>query len=163
MITYASWSFRQSQRRYFTTRREMLAAVTMCNYFRSYLRGAQLTSRTDHQSLRWLQKFAIVTACWPGGICFSGTSRSPSNTARGLSKLILMSSQYGQYLRPDCLVGPPDLVVVDSTSTSDLAEQPLATLAMGDSRDSDLFLGLSGETWVAAMRPSVTCLRLTLI
>ena len=29
----------------------------MCTHFRSYLRGAQFTLRTDHSSLRWLQKF----------------------------------------------------------------------------------------------------------
>ena len=40
VIAYASHSLRLSQRRYCTTRREMLAAVTMCNHFRSYLRGA---------------------------------------------------------------------------------------------------------------------------
>ena len=34
-----------------------LAAVTMCTHFRSYLRGVQFTLRTDHCSLRWLQKF----------------------------------------------------------------------------------------------------------
>ena len=57
VIAYASRSLRQSQRLYCTTRREMLAAVTMCNHFRSYLRGAQFTLHTDHRSLRWLQKF----------------------------------------------------------------------------------------------------------
>ena len=43
------------QRRYCTTRREMLAAVVMCTHFRSYLRGSQFTLRTDHSSLRWLK------------------------------------------------------------------------------------------------------------
>ena len=57
VIVYASRSLRLSQRRYCTTRREMLAAVDMCTHFRSYLRGAQFTLRTDHSSLRWLQKF----------------------------------------------------------------------------------------------------------
>ena len=57
VITYASRSLRLSQRRYCTTRREMLAAVVMCAHFRSYLRGAQFILRTDHSSLRWLQKF----------------------------------------------------------------------------------------------------------
>ena len=37
--------------------REMLAAVSMCTHFRLYLRGEQFTLRTDHRSLRWLQKF----------------------------------------------------------------------------------------------------------
>ena len=57
VIAYASRSLRLSQRRYCTTRREMLAAVVMCTHFRSYLRGSQFTLRTDHSSLRWLQKF----------------------------------------------------------------------------------------------------------
>ena len=48
VIANASHSLRLSQRRYCTTRREMLAAVVMCTHFRSYLRGAQLTLRTDH-------------------------------------------------------------------------------------------------------------------
>ena len=39
VIAYASRSLRLSQRRYCTTRREMLAAVVMCTHFRSYLRG----------------------------------------------------------------------------------------------------------------------------
>ena len=56
VIAYASRSLRISQRRYCTTRREMLAAVVMCTHFRSYLRGSQFTLRTDHSSLRWLQK-----------------------------------------------------------------------------------------------------------
>ena len=57
VIVYASHSLRLSQRRYCTTRREMLAAVVMCTHFRLYLRGAQFTLHTDHSSLRWLQKF----------------------------------------------------------------------------------------------------------
>ena len=57
VIAYASHNLRLSQRRYCTTRREMLAVVVMCTHFRSYLRGAQFTLRTDHSSLRWLQKF----------------------------------------------------------------------------------------------------------
>ena len=57
VIAYARRSLRQSQRLYCTTRREMLAAVTMCKHFRSYLHGALFTLRTDHRSLRWLQKF----------------------------------------------------------------------------------------------------------
>ena len=55
VIAFASRSLRLSQRRYCTTRREMLAAVVMCALFRSYLRGAQFTLHTDHSSLRWLQ------------------------------------------------------------------------------------------------------------
>ena len=49
VIAYASRSLQQSQHRYCTTRREMLAAVGCCTHFRSYLRGAHFTLRTDHQ------------------------------------------------------------------------------------------------------------------
>ena len=58
VIAYANRSLRLSQRWYCATRREMFAAVTMCTHFRSYLHGAQCTLRTDHRSLRWLQKFS---------------------------------------------------------------------------------------------------------
>ena len=51
VIAFASRSLRLSQRRYCTTCREMLAAVMMCTHFRSYLRGAQFTLRTVHNSL----------------------------------------------------------------------------------------------------------------
>ena len=66
-IAYASRSLRLSQRRYCTTRREMLAAVIMCTHFRSYLihtshfepiivrSGGSRDSRTE-------------TECWLAGI-----------------------------------------------------------------------------------------------
>ena len=38
--------------------------------FISYLRGAQFTLRTDHRSLRWLQKFRKSDGMLPDGICF---------------------------------------------------------------------------------------------
>ena len=37
--------------------REMLAVVSMCIQFCSYLRGARFTLRTDHKSLVWLHRF----------------------------------------------------------------------------------------------------------
>ena len=89
VIAYASRSLRLSQRRYCTTRREMLAAVVMCTHFRSYLRGAQFTLRTDHSSLRWLQKFhnedAIAgTYCW-------ASFRLPLNIVQGLNMPMRMA------------------------------------------------------------------------
>ena len=42
VIAYASRSLHLSQRRYCTTRREMLAAVVMCTHFRSHLRGGSV-------------------------------------------------------------------------------------------------------------------------
>ena len=63
VIAYSSRSLRLSQRRYCTTRREVLAVVVMCMHFRSYLQGAQFTLRTDHSSLWWRQKF-----CYGGSL-----------------------------------------------------------------------------------------------
>ena len=57
IIAYVSRSLCLSQRRYCTTRQEMLAVVVMCTHFRSYLRGDQFTIRSSHSSVRWIQKF----------------------------------------------------------------------------------------------------------
>ena len=57
VIAYCSHALRPSQRKYCTTKREMLAVVSMCIQFRSYLRGSKFTLRTDHKSLVWLHRF----------------------------------------------------------------------------------------------------------
>ena len=57
VIAYCSRALRPSQRKYCTTKREMLAAVSMCIQFCSYLRVAKFTLRTDHKSLVWLHRF----------------------------------------------------------------------------------------------------------
>ena len=46
VIAYGSRALRPSQRKYCTTKREMLAAVSMCIQFRSNLRGAKFTLRS---------------------------------------------------------------------------------------------------------------------
>ena len=46
VIAYRSRALRPSQRKYCTTKREMLAVVSMCIQFRSCLRGAKFTLRT---------------------------------------------------------------------------------------------------------------------
>ena len=51
VIAYASRSLRISQRRYCTTRREMLAAVVMCTHFRSYLRDCYTEDRPQLPSV----------------------------------------------------------------------------------------------------------------
>ena len=56
VIAYCSRALRPSQRKYCTTKREMLAAVSMCIQFRSYLHGIKFTLRTDHKSLVWLHR-----------------------------------------------------------------------------------------------------------
>lgn len=56
-IAYASRSMTKTQRRYCTTRRELLAIVTFLQHFRHYLLGKQFLVRTDHSALRWIMSF----------------------------------------------------------------------------------------------------------
>ena len=152
VIAYASRSLRTSQRRYCTTRREMLAAVVMCTHFRLYLRGSPFTLRTDHSSLRWLQKFKNehgMLARWylllgQFSVTFEYRPGSLHNNADGMSR------QCGQSKRPDCPVSAADLPTIDTDAQSLLVDQPFATSEMGDSMDADLLPELSGETWVAS-------------
>ena len=152
MIACASRSLRISQRRYCTTRREMLVAVVMCTHFRSYLPGSQFTLRTDHSSLRWLQKFKNedgMLARWylllgQFSATFEYRPGSLHSNADGMSR------QCGQCRRPDCPVSVADLPAVKAETQSLLVDQPFATSEMGDSMDLDLLPELSGETWVAS-------------
>ena len=152
VIAYASRSLRLSQRRYCTTRREMLAAVVMCTHFRSYLRGSPFTLRTDHSSLRWLQKFKNedgMLARWylllgQFSVTFEYRPGALHNNADGMSR------QCGQCKRPDCPVSATDLPTTDDDTQSLLVDQPFATSEMGDSMDADLLPECSGETWVAS-------------
>ena len=56
-VAYASFTLNKSQRRYCTTKRELLAMVLMIEHFRPYLLGRHFTVRTDHSSLLWLKAF----------------------------------------------------------------------------------------------------------
>ena len=124
----------------------------MCRHFCSYLRGAQFTLRTDHRSLRWLQKFRNsdgILARWymllgQFSVTFEYRPGSQHPNADGISR------QCGQCLRPDCPVSSPDIGTRKTESTSKMVDQPFVTSAMGDSMDSDLLPELSDETWVAA-------------
>lgn len=57
VIAYGSRTLSKEQRRYCTTRRELLAVVAFMKQFRHYLLGQEFTVRTDHSSLRWLCNF----------------------------------------------------------------------------------------------------------
>ena len=136
VIAYCSRALRPSQRKYCTTKREMLAAVSMCIQFRSYLRGTKFTLRTGHKSLVWLHcfkdtegmmarwlhtlqqfQFSIVHRVGRDHSNADGLSRAPTTPCR-------------QCTRVDC---PP----VDTT--------------VGDSEDADLVPLQSGEDWVAQL------------
>ena len=152
VIAYTSRGLRLSQRRYCTTRREMLAVVVMCTHFRSYLRGAQFTLCTDHSSLRWLQKFQNsdgMLARWymllgQFSVTFEYRPGAQHANADGMCR------QCGQCMKSGCPVSSPDSRVDNMDSTTALLDQPFTSSEMGDSMDADLLRELSGETWVAA-------------
>ena len=110
-------------------RREMLAAVVMCTHFRSYLRGSQFTLRTDHSSLRWLQKLKNedgMLACHDN-VQSDTTQSSPESLHTNADG---MSQQCGQCRRPDCPVSAADLPTVDADTQSLLVDQPFAISEM---------------------------------
>lgn len=59
-IVYASHVLTPLQRRYCTTRKELLAVVKFCRHFRHYLLGRSFTVRSDHNSLAWLTRFRHI-------------------------------------------------------------------------------------------------------
>ena len=105
----------------------------MCTHFRSYLRGAQFTLRTDHSSLRWLQKFCNgdgMLARWymllgQFSVTFEYRPGAQHANADGMSR------QCGQCTRPDCPVSSSDSLVTDVDATTVLLDQLFASSEMG--------------------------------
>ena len=56
-IAFFSRVLNDTQRRYCTTRRELLAVIIALQHFRHYLLGTHVILQTDHQSLKWLRTF----------------------------------------------------------------------------------------------------------
>ena len=57
VVSYASVTLSSTEENYCATRRELLAVVFFCHYFRHYLIGDPYIVRTDHSSLTWLMNF----------------------------------------------------------------------------------------------------------
>lgn len=57
VVCYGSYSLTTEQKRYCTTRKELLAVVRFTRQFRHYLLGRSFEVRTDHSSLTWLLRF----------------------------------------------------------------------------------------------------------
>ena len=57
VIAYRSFALTPEQKKYCTTRKELLSIVRFTRQFRHYLLGRIFTVRTDHSSLTWLLKF----------------------------------------------------------------------------------------------------------
>ena len=126
----------------------MLAAVSMCIQFRSYLRGAKFTLCTDHKYLVWLYRFKDtegMMARWLHTLqqfqfsIIHRACRDHSN-ANGLSRA--PTSPGRQCTRPDF----PTV-----NTTVEVSEQPFDAESLGDSEDADLVPMQSGEDWVAQL------------
>lgn len=57
VVAYASRALTKQERKYATTKKELLSMVTFTKYFKHYLLGREFVLRTDHNSLRWLHNF----------------------------------------------------------------------------------------------------------
>ena len=57
VVSYGSFVLTPEQRKYCTTRKELLAVVRFTRQFRHYLLGRKFLIRTDHNSLTWLLRF----------------------------------------------------------------------------------------------------------
>lgn len=57
VVAYASRALTKQERRYATTKKELLSLVVFTKYFKHYLLGKEFILRTDHSSLRWLHNF----------------------------------------------------------------------------------------------------------
>jgi len=58
VITYASRTMMPAEKKYETTRKELLAIVTGLKHFRQYLLGRHIIISTDHAALSWLRRTA---------------------------------------------------------------------------------------------------------
>ena len=90
VVAYCSRALRPSQRRYCTTKREMLAVVAMCLQFRSYLRGARFTLRRT--TSRWCGCIVLKTrrVCCLDGYILCNSFSSPLYTGRERTMEMLM-------------------------------------------------------------------------
>ncbi|KAG1943646.1 hypothetical protein F2P79_015127 [Pimephales promelas] len=58
VVAYASRALTKQERKYATTKKELLSVVTFTKHFKHYLLGREFLLRTDHSSLRWLHNFS---------------------------------------------------------------------------------------------------------
>ena len=57
VVAYASRALTKQERKYATTKKELLSMVAFTKHFKHYLLGKEFVLRTDHNSLRWLHNF----------------------------------------------------------------------------------------------------------
>ena len=57
VIDYFSRCLTRAERKYCTTRKELLAVVASVKHFHTFLYGQEFVIRSDHGSLRWIMNF----------------------------------------------------------------------------------------------------------
>ena len=57
VIAFGSFTLSAAQRRYCTTKKELLAIVRFTHHWRHYLLGVEVICRSDHRALTWLTNF----------------------------------------------------------------------------------------------------------
>ena len=135
-------------------KREMLAAVSMSMQFRSYIRGAKFTLRTNHKSLVWLHRFKDtegMMARWLHALHqfqFLIVHRAGKDHCNADHLSRVPSSPCRHCTHPNC---PPADVVTESV------DQPFDSESTGSSEDSDLIPIHSGEDWLDYKQCKNTC------
>ena len=80
VLAYGSKALSSAQRRYCTTKRELLAVVKFIKHYRMYLWGCCFLVRTNHTSLGWLTNFKDPEGMLARWISFLALMILPSST-----------------------------------------------------------------------------------
>lgn len=57
VVAYGCKTLTKQERKYTTTKKELLSMVTFTKHLKHYLLGKEFVLRTDHNSLQWLHNF----------------------------------------------------------------------------------------------------------
>ena len=114
VVAYASRALTKEERRYATTKKELLAMVTFTKFFKHYLLGKEFVLRTDHGSLRWLHNFQDLEG---------QLARWVEQLARFNYKIVHRPGK--QHVNADALSRLP--AFVQDTEAQPLARDPLCT------------------------------------
>jgi len=148
VIAYYSHSLRESQQKYCTTKRELLALISSMLHFSGYLKGPRFVTRTDHAALVWLhnlQNCQGMMARWLsllGQFHFHIEHRSGAQ--HGNADALSRCKQ--SHLHGCCGLPLP---------TPDPSFQPFDRSEIGSSMDADALPVQTGETWLASLATSL--------
>uniref|UniRef100_A0A8C6M0S4 ribonuclease H n=1 Tax=Nothobranchius furzeri TaxID=105023 RepID=A0A8C6M0S4_NOTFU len=100
VIAYASRALTKQERKYATTKKELLGMVVFTKHFKHYLLGREFALRTDHNSLSWLHNFQGVEgqlARWVEQLaCFPYKIVRPGKLHCNVDALSRLTSTHGE-------------------------------------------------------------------